>query len=229
MTKIKLLLAPIIFILTLLCFSQAVNAQEKNSQILFSPSYQQVPVGEEFKVDVIVISDKPSVGADVKIDYDARVLEVVSIDAGEAYDKVPLKSGTDGTISITGLIERGSGLFSGTGRIATLNLKAIDAGDTILKVQFEPGATTDSNITSAEASDTLTSADKGTFLAGSSFQRSVGAAKRFALRALPLFIFLVFAGVAIYVAYRYMKKQQKLPKDVFIPREVPLDRPPGPS
>lgn len=226
MTRIKLLFVPICLFLLAIVFSQASIAVEKNSKIILSPSYQELSVGKEFKVDVVVVSDTPSVGADVKIDYDARVLEVVSIDIGEAYDLMVLKSATEGTITITGLIGRGNPLFNGAGRIATLNLKTVDAGDTNLNIKFEAGATTDSNITSPEVVDTLTTVDQGTFLVGSPLEKSIGAAKRFALKGLPLFIFFIFVGVAGYVAYRYWKQQQKLPKDVFIPKEVPLDRPP---
>lgn len=227
MTKIKLLFGSFLFLVLAVVFTGVSFAAANNSKIILSPSFQQIGVGEEFTVDVLVSVGTPSVGADVKIDYDNRVIEVVSIDVGEAYDLLPVKSAKDGTISLTGLMEREGGLFLGTGRIATLNLKTIDAGDTSLNIQYESGATTDSNVTSVEVKDTLKEVDQGVFVVGNPFERSLGAAKRFALQALPVFIFLLVMGIASYVAYRWWKEQQAQPKNVFTPREVPLDKAPG--
>ncbi len=226
MTKLKLLLGSFLFFILTIVFTSVSLVAGNNSKIILSPSFQQINIGEEFTVDVLVLSDTPSVGADVKIDYDDRVIEVVSIDAGEAYDLLPIKSAKEGTIYLTGLMEREGGLFFGTERIATLNLKTIDAGDTALNVQFNKGDTTDSNITSIEVKDTLGGVDQGVFVVGSPFERSLGAAKRFAFKSLPVFIFLLVLGVSAYVGYRWWKKKQAQPKNVFIPREVPLDKPP---
>ena len=229
MTKIKLSLVPIFLVLLLIIFTRASFADEKSSYIILSPSYQEVSVGKEFKVDVVAKSDTSLVGGDIKIDYDERVLEVISVDVGEAFDTTPLKTAKDGTITITSLIEKDSELFYGAGRVATLNLKTIDAGDTSLVLQFELGATTDSNLTSAQVTDTLTKVDEGKFVVGNPFERSVGAAKRFAIKSIPIFLFLVFLGVFLYVVYRWWKYRKAMPKDVFIPKEVPLDKPPVPS
>lgn len=226
MTKIKLLFVPFLFFVLTIVFTSISLAAENNSKIILSPSFQQIGIGQEFTVDVLISSGTPSVGADVKIDYDDRVIEVVSIDVGEAYDLLPAKSAKDGTIILMGIMEREGGLFLGTERIATLHLKTIDAGDTSLNVQFNDGGTTDSNITSIEVKDTLEKVDQGVFVVGSPFERSLSAAKRFALRFLPVFIFLLVLGISAYVGYRWWKKQQARPKNVFIPREVPLDKPP---
>lgn len=228
MTKIKLTLVLFVFFVLTTVFTGISFGAKNNSKIILSPSFQQMGIGEEFTVDVLISSDTPSVGADVKINYDARVIEVVSIDIGEAYDLLPVKSAKDGIIILTGLMERESGLFFGIERIATLNLKTIDAGDTSLNVQFNEGDTTDSNITSIEVKDTLGGVDQGVFVVGSPFERSLGAAKRFAFKSLPVFIFLLVLGISAYVGYRWWRKKQTQPKNVFIPREVPLDKPPDP-
>lgn len=225
---VRILVVTTIFLTTLLASSSVVFAQGNGSKIILSPSYQELGVGKEFQIDVLISTSVASVGADAYIDYDPRVIKVVSIDVGEGFDKVPLKTAKDGTIKITALDDQNSS-FIGVGRVATLHLKTIDAGDTSLRVKFESGATTDSNVVSAKVTDTLIKVDEGKFLAGNAFERSLGAAKRLAFKAIPVFIFLIFAGVAAYVGYRWWKKQQEGPKDVFIPREVPLDRPPDAS
>ena len=227
MTKTKLLFVPFLFFVLTIIFTGISFAAENSSKIILSPSFQQISVGKEFTVDVLISSNIPSVGADVKINYDDRVIEVLSIDVGEAYDLLPVKSAKDGTINLTGIMEREGGLFRGTERIATLNLKTIDAGDTSLNVQFNDGGTTDSNITSIEVKDTLKGVDRGVFVVGSPFERSLSTAKRFAFKTSPIFIFFLVLGISAYVVYRWWKKQQARPKNVFTPREVPLDKPPG--
>jgi len=225
MKKIRILTAAIVYLFLFLLGSNVAFAQESSSKIILSPSYQELGVGKEFQIDVLVSTSVASVGADAYIDYDPRIIKVVSIDVGEGFDKVPLKTAKDGTIKITALEEQNN-FFTGVGRIATLRLKTIDAGDTALRVKFESGATTDSNVVSTKVTDTLVKVDEGKFLSGGAFERSLGAAKRLAFKAIPIFIFLIFAGIAAYVGYRWWKKQQEGPKDVFIPREIPLDRPP---
>ncbi|MEX0621506.1 MAG: cohesin domain-containing protein [Candidatus Woykebacteria bacterium] len=229
MTITKLLITSGLIIFSTTSFSQVALAQEKNSEIILYPSYREVRVGENFKIDVLAKSDAPLIGGDVKISFDPRVIEVVSIDTGQAFDSVPLKKVEEGKITITAINEREGNLFSGVGRVVTLNLKTIDAGDTSLKVDFDPGASTDSNLTSAEVSDTLAKVDSSTYIVGGPLERAVGSAKRFVMAVAPLFIFLIFAGIVAYVGFRWWKYREQQPKDVFIPRKVPLDKPPEAS
>ena len=101
MKKTKILIAAVVYLTLLLLGPNATFAQENGSKIILSPSYQELGVGKEFQIDVLISTSVATVGADAYIDYDPRVLKVVSIDVGEGFDKVPLKEAKDGTIKIT--------------------------------------------------------------------------------------------------------------------------------
>ena len=197
------------------------------SVILLSPSFQQLPMKAQFVVDVIIKADEPLVGADAKIKFDPRVLEVASIDPGDAFEKVPLKAVKGDTISLTAVDYRGN-KFSGTGRLASLHFKAKDAGDTKIKISFSSGSTTDSNLTNPQVKDVLSKVDTGRFLIGSPLQRNVGAFKRFIFKVIPVLIFLILIAIIGYLAYRWWKSQKEAARPVFIPEHVPLDQPPLP-
>src|SRR4030042_1261045 len=93
-------------------FSQTTFAKT-DSEVLFSPAYQQLPMNAAFMVDVIIKSAEPLVGADVKINFDPRVLEVDSIKNGGAFEKVPLKAVKSNTITLTGLHAQGDKVHGG--------------------------------------------------------------------------------------------------------------------
>ena len=164
---------------------------------------------------------------DVKINFDPRILEVDSIKNGDAFEKVPLKAVKSNTITLTGLNAQGD-KFTGVARLVTIYFKAKDAGDTKLRVIYDRGETKDSNFTTPKVSDALTKVDTGNFAIGTTMQRSVGAFKRFILKAIPVFIFLIFVGVAAFFAYRWWKQQKGTGQSVFIPEHAPLDQPPSP-
>ena len=211
--------------------TKAVFAQTKSPSgggepsILLEPAFLQLKMKEEFQVAVVINSDLPLVGADAKISFDPRVLEVVSIDDGDAFKNLPLKSVNKGAINITGIAEK-KAEFSGTGTLATLSLKAKDAGDTNLIIAFSPGETSDSNLAQVPASDVLAKVEVGHYLIGTPMQRTTGAVKRFLIKIIPYLIFLIFLAIAGYLAYRWYKTQKSAGPEVFIPEEVPLDQPP---
>jgi len=204
-----------------------VSFAKSDSQIFLQPSFQQLPMKAEFSVDVIIKAGEPLVGADVKLNFDPRILEVSSIDNGDAFARLPLKAIKGNAITITGLEDKGE-KFVGTGRLVTLHFKAKDAGDTKVKVAFDSGSTTDSNLTTPAVKDVLAKVDGANFQIGTPLQRNVGAVKRFLLTVIPVLIFLIIAGILAYLAYRWWKKQKEGERPVFIPGHVPLDQPPSP-
>jgi len=211
--------------------NQGAQAQTENQgttsepAILLEPAYQQLNLKEEFQVAIVINSDLPLTGADVKISYDSRVIEVLSIDEGDAFKDLPLKSVNNGVISITA-VAKAKEEFSGTGKLATLKLKTKDGADTNLIIAFNPGDTTDSNLTQVPPADVLTKVEIGHYVIGTDLQRTTGAVKRFLIKIFPYIIFLIILIIIGYLAYRWYKAQKSAGPDVFIPEEVPLDQPP---
>lgn len=221
-TKIILLSASLAFFGFF--FSVQTFAQVKPS-IYLQPDFQQLGVDDEFLVGVLINSNDQLVGADAKINFDPQILEVTSIDDGDVFDRMALKSVSEGRIVITGLADEGE-KFKGLGRLALIHFKAKDAGEAVLEVEFNVGSTTDSNLSSVEVKDTLSNVDTGKFVAGGMLERGAASARRGFLRILPLLIFLILLGAAAFLGYRWWKDQQGRPKNIFIPGEVPMDRPP---
>ncbi|OGY22170.1 MAG: hypothetical protein A2126_00580 [Candidatus Woykebacteria bacterium GWB1_45_5] len=227
----KLFILVIVLTSFSVCLAGAVLAQNKGqatpseASILLEPASQQLKMKEEFQVAVVINSTLPLAGADVKISYDQRVIDVVSIDEGEAFKNVPLKSINKGTIYITALAERKEE-FTGTAILATLNLKAKDAGDTNLIIAFSPGDTADSNLTQVPPADVLAKVEVGRYMIGTPAQKTTAAIKRFLIKIFPYALFLAFLAIAGYLAYRWYKTQKAAGPEVFIPEEVPLDQPP---
>ena len=223
----------LLIVFLLIGLSSAIFAEEKTSSsdkikessILLEPTYRQLKINDKFKVAVMINTSLPLIGADLKITYDDRVLGVESIDEGEAFSKFPRKQFGKGEINITALADKGKE-FSGTGTLATLNLKAKDAGDTKLNIEFKSGKTNDSNLTQVPAADVLTKVDSGYYTIGNSTQRALGAIKRFLIKIIPYALFLALLIIFGYLLYRWYKAKKEGGPDVFIPEEVPLDRPP---
>lgn len=221
---LRLLLIQLFFLLVFISFKIPAFAQDKPA-ILLQPDFQQLDIGEKFSVDVLVNSSKKLVGADVIMNFDSQVLEVVSIDNGDAFTTTALKAIGKERIKITGVTNKNK-QFSGLGRLAIVHFKAKDAGDVSLKLDFSSGSTTDSNLTTVKVQDVLEQVGESHLVIGSPLQRGVAGGKRLIVRLFPILVFLIFLGIAGFLAYRWWKQQQGRPKSVFVPEKVPLDKPP---
>jgi len=224
-TTTKIFLTSIILLVFILPFTSLTFSQGKPSVIL-SPDFQELKINEDFAVEVLINSDQKLVGADVRLNFDKDILEVSSVDDGDAFSKLALKAVEEGKIKITGVEEEKGKTFSGKGRLVTINFKAKDAGDTKLEIQFSQGSTTDSNLTTPQVKDALVEVQNSQFVIGTPIQRGTASVKRFLIKALPFIIFLIFLGVAGFYGYRWWKEQQTKPKNVFEQRRVPMDKPP---
>lgn len=119
--------------------------------VLLSPS-KSYKVGEAIRVTIrVATGGRATNGTDVVLNYDPKILEASTSGAirpGKIYSDYPILTADQktGTIRVSGTTSAGSKAFNGIGIFATLNLKAISAGDTTLRVDFQKDSTTDSNI-----------------------------------------------------------------------------------
>jgi|GEM_PF-3807771 len=222
----KLILTSLIVTVLLVSslFSKAAFAKDEN-EIILDPSYKELHMGDEFKVDVLISTKSKLIGADVKMTFDPTILQVKGIDNGKAFKLVPLKMVKEGTILITGLAE-GTNRFSGKATLATIRFKAKDAGDTKLKIAFSPPSTTNSNLTMDKANDILTKVTSAHFVIGTPVQRTGAGLKKSALQIILFLIILALIGALIFLYLRWRKYQEEV-QDINIPT-IPLDRPPSP-
>ncbi len=194
------------------------------SSVIFQPNFQQVSANRTFKVDVLLRTDQSLVGVDIVAKYDKKILEVVSIEKGPAFDLMPLKAGGNGSLKITGLTESS---FTGTGKLATITFSGKKVGETKLTLVYKPKSTLDSNFTTAEVKDVLSTTVVGTYQVGSGWQRTLEFLRQLIASFLfPFFIFMIFVGIAVYLYLRWRKKQEEGGSGAYTAPDVPLDRPP---
>jgi len=224
----RLFLVGIFLIVFLFIFRGISFAQTSGgSSIFLSPEFQELKVNEEFTVEVLISSNQKLIGADVLLSFNPDVLEVVSIDDGNTFSKIPLKAVSEGKIKITAVEEDRGKTFSGEGSLAKIKFKTKDAGETNLELELTQGATTDSNLTTPEVKDVLSEIKNSNFVVGSPLQRGTASVRRAIVKASPFLIFLIFVGVIGFFGYKWWKKQQETPKNVFVQRKVPMDKPPS--
>ncbi len=119
--------------------------------VLLSPG-KSYKVGDSVFVTIrVATGGRATNGTDLVLNYDPKILEASTSGAirpGKIYSDYPILTvdPKTGTIRISGTTSAGSKAFNGIGVFATLNLKAISAGDTTLKVDFQKDSTTDSNV-----------------------------------------------------------------------------------
>jgi hypothetical protein len=205
--------------------SQETPADEKTGTVILEPAFQELKVDEDFKVAVIINSEQPIVGVDVVIKFDPEVLKVISIDEGDAFPLMPLKVENENFIKITGLAE-GKEPFSGNSTLASIQFKAKSAAETKLEIDRAEGSTTDSNFTTSKVTDVLGTAEAGNYKIGTPVERGIAGVRKLVVTLFPIAIFLVILGIVGFLGYRWWKRYQNEPKDVFIPEHVPLDKPP---
>jgi hypothetical protein len=219
-------------LLLLLC-SAGVAAQEtpttetelKTGSLLLEPSFQEVKTNEEFRVSLLISSEEPLLGADAVLKFDPDLLEVVRIEEGDTFPSLPLKKADKEFIRITGVAEVDKS-FKGEGVFANITFKAKDAGSAKITVEFRDGATDESNLTAVQVKDVLGKVESGTYEIGTPLQKGLAGFRRFLGAILPFIIFLIILAILGFFAYRWYKRSQAEPKDIFIPEHAPLDRPP---
>lgn len=140
----------------------------KPAQVILQANKQELKVGEELMVDILVdTGGKPTDGSDVILNFDPKTLAVqfssVSgklspVLPGMVYGSFPINTldSTGSKIVISGISSVGA-TFSGQGSLGSVTFKAIAPGSTTVAVDFILGSTVDSNIIeSNSAKDILT-------------------------------------------------------------------------
>lgn len=145
----KIFLISVIFFFVFLICPQAVLGQV----FTLSPSTATKSAGTEYTVDLLLDTEGKVVsGADVKMSFDAGVLEVVDVTEGSFFPEVTHNI-YSGTLYIGGVFPNESQYKSGTGKLATLTLKGKTSGTASLAFVCTSQAT-DTNIFDTSATPT---------------------------------------------------------------------------
>lgn len=115
---------------------------------------------EKFKISAkLATGGKPSDSTDLVIYYDPGQLKTSSdkITLGETYPDYPIADVDEqlGLIRISGITPPKEDGFNGIGRFAEIEFTALNLGKGEIKIEYEKGATTDSNIVASESPSDL--------------------------------------------------------------------------
>lgn len=127
-------------------------AQISEGAVILETERESYSLGEKIPVNIkISTGGYNTVGTDLIIKFDPNFFRAETdafFEKGTTYSDYPGTSIDikNGVILLSGIILSDTGGFNGTGGFGILNLQAKKTGESELKVDFETGSTTDSNI-----------------------------------------------------------------------------------
>lgn len=116
---------------------------------VFSPTTLTLSAGQESTLTVTInIASVQSPAADLLLSYNPSVITIVDILPGTAYAQYVGKAinNQTGSATISGLIPPGGQMFTGSGTFASVKVRAVAAGSSVLKIEHVPDNFNDSNI-----------------------------------------------------------------------------------
>lgn len=108
---------------------------------------EEVLLGSELTVEIMLSSDSKIRGTDAVILYDPTMLTNPAVKAGSIFDNYPFNYSdqSKGRIFISGIKTDKEG-FAGEGLFGSITFTALKKGHTSIKFQFTKGQTVDSNV-----------------------------------------------------------------------------------
>lgn len=130
--------------------TQTVPALPQITTISLSAPKTDLKVGESIVVSINITSDKQTVGTDLVITYDPKLLTVTAagtspVTSGTLYSDYPLNKLDKNRITVSGITDKAEGVL-GNGLFGSVVFQAKEAGVAEIMVDFTPGKTTDANI-----------------------------------------------------------------------------------
>lgn len=132
---------------------QTMTAKEPTVITLSAPK-TSLRVGEEIKVEINISSNSKTVGTDLVIKYDPKLLSVETVgtsknpvQVGTIYRDYPLNSleSSVGRITVSGITDSQGGVLA-SGLFGSIVFQAKSQGVANINLDFNPSQTTDSNV-----------------------------------------------------------------------------------
>ncbi len=130
------------------------------ASLAVSSAMKEPRVGDLVKVDVVLnTGTRLTDGTDVILLYDPSALTVqpasgsaVPVSPGTLYKEYPVNTvDQNGKISLSGIDSQGNGV-SGKGVLGTVVFKALKSGSTTVKIDYQNGSTSHSNVVETKTS-----------------------------------------------------------------------------
>ena len=141
--------------------------QAEAAALQVNPPGGSFDVGDTFEVVIdLSLSDESVDGVDALLFFDADLLQVEEIAAGDLFSSYPTNTydNTQGTITISGVTQGSGSAVTSGGTMATITFLANAAGTSSLTFDFTSGSGTDSNVAESETgNDILESIVNGSY------------------------------------------------------------------
>ena len=194
---------------------------------------ESAKMGEEFTVDVLAdTGEKAEDGVDAVISFDTSKLSLSQLNKTNAFKDYTQIQEFEGLVRITALADKDKPI-SGTNVIATLTFEALSEGETKVEFSLADKGTTESNIASRfSGQDMLASVDNLilditsdgiTGTAETVNAKGSGLSKTIFFGVLILGTAIVLFLLGLFIKRKYLEANKE---EVFMPEEVPMDKPP---
>lgn len=205
------------------------NSKVEAASLLVNPPFGDVKAGEDLKIDVVLKGQDELIdGVDANIAYDTNFLKVKEMKKGDFFGEYPTFKDDSGQVKITALAPSDGVKIFGDIVVANLVFEVLDSGNTTVKVAYEEGATSESNVPMhGSASDLLTEVNEGNYKVEASAEKLQEARLKKARQSglIPVLIFIVLIIIVGFGIWYYRRKK-KPQEDYFVPEEFPMDEVP---
>ena len=143
---IKKILFNLLFLIGTTVFSLVYSQLASAATLEFSPATGSYTTNQVFNVEIKVnTNNQDTQSTDAVIEFDTTLLSVEDVTYGAFYPTV-LHSEQNGKLYISGVVNDATSVKNGTGTLATVSFKGLQAGTATVGFVCETGRTDDSNV-----------------------------------------------------------------------------------
>ena len=143
---IKKILFNLLFLIGTTVFSLVYSQLASAATLEFSPATGSYTTNQVFNVEIKVnTNSQDTQSTDAVIEFDTTLLSVENVTYGAFYPTV-LHSEQNGKLYISGVVNDATSVKNGTGTLATVSFKGLQAGTETVGFVCETGRTDDSNV-----------------------------------------------------------------------------------
>ncbi len=155
-----IVIAEILWVGKMIYYAQNTNTapppaliKSASTEITLTSSKNEIKVGEEFNVDINILSSATTDGVDLIISFDPALLSITDtvkpVTTGTIYVDYPFNAMENGKITVSGISSATSGIIP-NGLFGSIAFQAKAVGLAKIAVDFTPNNTKDSNIIESE-------------------------------------------------------------------------------
>ena len=220
-------------LLTGLLNEGGINNISEDGRLILALNSESAAAGEEFTVDLIAdVGENSADGVDIVLSYDPTMVSLVQVNETKAFTNYTKSQELEGLLRLTALADKDEPVV-GINVVASLIFEALQEGESRIEFSLGEGDTIESNIASRlSGQDTLSTVDNLLLNVTpdgiSAITETVNAKGSSLARTIFLGILILGSAVVLLLLGLYIKRNylDANKQEVFVPDEVPMDKPP---